>query len=148
MVKVMVIHGPNINLLGIREPHIYGSLSLDQVNERIQQQAQELGIEVRIMQSNHEGELVEAVHQSYGWAQAIIINPASYTHYSIALRDAIAAVRLPTIEVHLTNIYAREPFRHRSVTGEACLGVVSGFGAESYLLALRAAKNAVEESRR
>jgi len=147
MVKVMVIHGPNLNLLGIREPHVYGSLTLDQVNERVQQQAQELGMEVRIVQSNHEGELVEAVHQCHSWADAIIINPASYTHYSVALRDAIAAVRLPTIEVHLTNIYAREAFRHRSVTGQACLGVVSGFGAESYRLALRAAKHAVEESR-
>lgn len=147
MLKVMVIHGPNLNLLGMREPHIYGSVGLDQINERITQLAQELGIEVRVMQSNHEGELIEAVQQSHGWADAIVINPAAFTHYSIGLRDAIAAVRLPTIEVHLTNPLAREPFRRRSVTGEACLGTVSGFGPESYLLALRAAKHAVEESR-
>ena len=148
MLKVTVIHGPNLNLLGMREPHIYGSVGLDQINERIKQLAQELEIEVRIIQSNHEGELIEAIHDSHGWADAIVINPASLTHYSIGLRDAIAAVRLPTIEVHLTNPYTRERFRHRSVTGEVCLGVVSGFGPESYLLALRAAKNVVEESRR
>jgi 3-dehydroquinate dehydratase-2 len=148
MLKMMVIHGPNLNLLGIREPQIYGSATLDQIDERIKAAAQELGIEVRIMQSNQEGQLIDAVHEAHGWADALIINPASFTHYSIALRDAIAAVRLPTVEVHLTNLYAREPIRRRSVTGEACLGVISGFGPESYLLALRAAKGAVEASRR
>jgi 3-dehydroquinate dehydratase-2 len=123
-------------------------VTLGEIDERIRQVAGELEIEVRTTQSNHEGALVEAVHESHGWADAIIINPAALTHYSIALRDAIAAVRLPAVEVHLTNIHAREPMRHRSVTGEACLGVVSGFGPDSYLLALRAAKSAVEASRR
>jgi len=145
MTKVLVIHGPNLNLLGMREPHIYGSDSLATIDELIQQKADELGLEVTIVQSNQEGELVEAIQQAHGWAQAIIINPAGYTHTSVALRDAIAAVRLPTIEVHLSNIFSREPFRHDSVTAGVCYGQISGFGAMSYILALYAAQHIIKE---
>jgi len=143
--KVLLIHGPNLNLLGMREPDIYGTTTLAQINEMIQQQAAELGMEVTIVQSNHEGELVEAVQQAYDWAQAIIINPAAYTHTSVALRDAIAAVGLPTIEVHLSNIADREDFRHQSLTAPVCAGQISGFGPASYILALHAAKHIIEE---
>ena len=145
MTKVLVIHGPNLNLLGMREPHIYGSDSLATIDELIQQKADELGLEVTIVQSNQEGELVEAIQQAHGWAQVIIINPAGYTHTSVALRDAIAAVRLPTIEVHLSNIFSREQFRHDSVTAGVCYGQISGFGAMSYILALYAAKHIIKE---
>ena len=140
MTKVLVIHGPNLNLLGTREAAIYGVNSLDDINQRIRQTAASLGLEVEIVQSNHEGELVEAIHKAAGSAEAIIINPAAYTHYSIAIRDALQAVRLPAIEVHLSNIHAREEFRRRSVVAGACCGQISGFGAESYVLALHAAK--------
>ena len=140
-----MIHGPNLNLLGIRETHIYGSYSLAAIDEMIQQKANELGLEVTIVQSNHEGELVEAIQQAHAWAQAIIINPAGYTHTSVALRDAIAAVRLPTIEVHLSNIFSREQFRHDSVTAGVCYGQISGFGAMSYILALYAAQHIIQE---
>jgi len=140
MTKVLVIHGPNLNLLGTREPAIYGVTALDQVNQRIRQAAESLGIAVEIMQSNHEGELVEAIQKAPKTADVIIINPAAYTHYSIAIRDALQAVRLPAVEVHLSNVYAREEFRHRSVTAGACCGQITGFGPESYVLALHAAK--------
>ena len=114
MVRIAVIHGPNLNLLGLREPEIYGGDSLDRINLKLQELAKRENMELRIVQSNHEGALVDAIHAALGWAQAIIINPAAYTHTSVAIRDAIAAVRLPTIEVHLSNIYSREEFRHRS----------------------------------
>jgi len=145
MTKVLVIHGPNLNLLGMREPHIYGGDSLEAIDELIQQKADELGLEVTIVQSNQEGELVDAIQQAYSWAQVIIINPAGYTHTSVALRDAIAAVRLPTIEVHLSNIFSREQFRHDSVTAGVCYGQISGFGAMSYILALYAAQHIIKE---
>ncbi len=145
MTKVMVIHGPNLNLLGMREPDVYGARTLAEINEIIQQHAQKLGLEVTIVQSNHEGELIEAIQQADERAEVIIINPAGYTHTSVALRDAIAAVRLPTIEVHLSNIFSREQFRHESVTAGVCYGQISGFGAGSYILALYAAKRITEE---
>lgn len=148
MPRVAVIHGPNLNMLGIRETEVYGHLSLDQINQRILERAKSLGLEVRITQSNHEGEIIEAIHEALQWADAMIINPGAYTHYSIAIRDAITAVRLPTVEVHLSNIHAREEFRRQSVTAPVVHGIISGFGVMSYLMALDAVKFIVEESRR
>jgi 3-dehydroquinate dehydratase-2 len=145
MANVLVLHGPNLNLLGFREPNVYGAKTLDDINEAITAEAGRLGLTVRIRQSNHEGELVEAIQQAHGWAQAIIINPAGYTHTSVVLRDVIQAVRLPTIEVHLSNISAREEFRHRSVLAPACVGQISGFRSVSYLLALQAVKHLIEQ---
>jgi 3-dehydroquinate dehydratase-2 len=148
MIKVMVIHGPNLNLLGAREPDLYGVETLAEIDQHLQDLAKELGVEVKSVQSNHEGGLVEAIQEAGAWAQAIIINPAAYTHYSIAIRDAIAAQQIPTIEVHLSNIQAREAFRHESVTAAVCHGQICGFGSTSYLLALRAAKAVVEAGTR
>lgn len=144
MIKVLVIHGPNLNLLGVREPSIYGDQDLETINDLIRQEAETLGLEVRIVQSNHEGQIVEAIHDAMNWAQAIVINPAGYTHTSVTIFDALEAVRLPAIEVHLSNLHAREEFRTRSITARACVGQICGFGAVSYLLALRAAKATVE----
>jgi len=137
--KVLVIHGPNLNLLGFREPKVYGSHTLEQINEMLHQEANDLGLELRVLQSNHEGEIVEAIHEALNWAQVIILNPAAYTHTSVAIRDALASVRLPCIEVHLSNLYKREEFRQRSLTAPVCAGVISGFGAYGYLAALRLA---------
>ena len=145
MANVLVLHGPNLNLLGVREPSVYGDKTLAEINEEINAEAARLGLTVRIIQSNHEGELVEAIQQAYGWAQDIVINPAGYTHTSVVLRDTIQAVRLPTIEVHLSNIAAREEFRHRSVLAPACVGQISGFRWLSYLLALQAVKGLLDQ---
>jgi 3-dehydroquinate dehydratase II len=148
-IRVAVIHGPNLNLLGEREPDIYGRVTLEDINQRLQSLAAELCVELRICQSNHEGEIVDAVQNCRGWADAIIINPGALTHYSISLRDAVAGVAIPTIEVHLSNTAAREEFRHRSVIIDVAVGQVAGFGANSYLLALRAAHAwVVEKSNR
>ncbi len=138
MANVLVVHGPNLNLLGMREPQLYGNHTLEQINEMMSQEAEGLNIELRFVQSNHEGALIDAIHEAIDWADAIIINPAAYTHTSVALRDAIASVRLPTIEVHLSNIASREEFRERSVTARVCVGQISGFQAYSYVLAVRA----------
>jgi 3-dehydroquinate dehydratase-2 len=137
-VNVLVIHGPNLNLLGSREPAIYGTQTLAEVDAAIGREAAELGISVRAEQHNGEGTLIEAVHAASGWADAIVINPGAYTHYSYAIRDALAAVGLPAVEVHLSNVHAREPFRRKSVVAPVCVGTVGGFGAVSYCLALRA----------
>jgi 3-dehydroquinate dehydratase II len=137
--NVLVVHGPNLNLLGTREPEVYGHLTLDGINAMIVEEARVLGIEVKILQSNIEGELVNAVQEAKGWADVIIINPAAYTHTSVALRDAVSAVAIPTIEVHLSNVYAREAFRHHSYIAPVAAGQISGFGSDSYRLALEAA---------
>jgi len=146
MIKIAVIHGPNLGLLGKREPDIYGAITLEELNQRLLQMAKELGLELRITQSDHEGEIVRAIHDCMEWAQAIVINPAALTHYSIAVLDALLAVRIPTIEVHLSNLFVRDDFRRISVTAPATQGQIIGLGAEGYLLALRAAKAIVERS--
>lgn len=145
--KILVIHGPNLNLLGTREMKIYGTQSLEEVNKAMRRLAKELGLELTIYQSNHEGEIVELIQNSKGY-NAIIINPAAYTHTSIAIRDAISAVEIPTIEVHLSNIYKREEFRQKSLIAPVSTGQISGFGVESYLLALRAAAYILNAKRR
>ena len=137
--KILVLNGPNLNLLGKRQPDIYGRLTLEQINRKIRALAKELGVDVDIRQSNHEGELVTWIQQAPGQFGAIVINPAAYTHSSVAMRDAITSVGLPTIEIHLSNIHKREPFRHHSYIAEAAVGQIAGFGADSYLLGLRAA---------
>lgn len=144
MANVLVVHGPNLNLLGVREPSVYGDKTLEDINNDITAEATRLGLTVRIVQSNHEGALVDAIQAAHGWADALIINPAGYTHTSVVLRDTIQAVRLPTVEVHLSNIAAREEFRHRSVLAPACVGQISGFRWLSYILALQAVKGLLE----
>jgi 3-dehydroquinate dehydratase-2 len=139
MRKVLVIHGPNLNLLGEREPNIYGKVTLEEINQDLQGSASKLGVELRIVQSNHEGEIVETIQNSRHWAEVILINPAAYTHTSVAIRDALSAVSVPCIEVHLSNIHAREGFRQASHVSPVAVGVIAGFGKYSYLLALEAA---------
>jgi 3-dehydroquinate dehydratase-2 len=136
--RLLVLHGPNLNLLGAREPEIYGRLTLAEINEMLIDQAHKTNTELRILQSNHEGALIDAIQDARLWAQGILINGAALTHTSYALADAITAVGLPTVEVHISNVYAREPFRHRSLLAPACVGQISGFGYRSYLLGLQA----------
>lgn len=144
MKKILVIHGPNLNLLGEREVDIYGKLSLEEINRKIRETAQAEGVDVRIEQSNHEGEIVELIQQARGNFGALVINPAAYTHTSVAIADAIAAVGIPTVEVHLSNIYAREEFRHTSLIAPKAKGQICGFGLESYILGLKAAIGLLE----
>jgi 3-dehydroquinate dehydratase-2 len=148
MLKVCVLHGPNINLLGTREPDVYGQDTFDEMNKKIKERAKTIEVEARIFQSNSEGEMIDIIHDALKWADAIIINPGAYTHYSYAIRDALAAVRLPTVEVHLTNVNAREEFRRHSVISPVASGQIVGFGTNGYLLALDAVKRMLEESRR
>jgi 3-dehydroquinate dehydratase-2 len=146
--RVAVVHGPNLNLLGKRDPEHYGSLTLAQIDAELAMRAAARGAEVRCAQSNIEGELIQLIQDAASWANAIVINPGSYSHTSIGIRDAIEAVGLPTIEVHLSNIYAREEFRHVSITAARCVGVISGFRAQSYYLGLDAALALVEAATR
>jgi 3-dehydroquinate dehydratase-2 len=145
---VVVLHGPNLSALGTREPQTYGTATLDQIDRSIRDLAVQLSLDVTIEQYQGEGELITAIHKAAAVGSAIVINPAAYTHYSYALRDALAAVSVPKIEVHLTNIYARESFRRRSVIAPVVHGTVAGFGADSYLLALRAAAGMLDETKR
>lgn len=134
--RVMVLHGPNLNLLGHREPHVYGSTTLVEIDASLMVLGEKLGLLVECFQSNHEGVLIDRLHQARVTHQAVIFNPGGYTHTSMALHDAIKAIGIPVVEVHLSNTSAREEFRHRSVTGAACVGRIEGFGPESYRLAL------------
>ncbi|MCA9398724.1 MAG: type II 3-dehydroquinate dehydratase [Candidatus Omnitrophica bacterium] len=145
MGKVLVVHGPNLNLLGQRETDIYGNTSLDDINRQLSSIAKDAGIELEFFQSNHEGDIVDVIGKAkQNGLQAILINPAAYTHTSVAIRDAVAAVDLPTIEVHLSNVYAREEFRHTSLIAPVAHGQISGFGVDSYLLGLQAIINLIK----
>lgn len=145
--RVLLLNGPNLNLLGQREPDVYGTMTFEELNKRIRDYAKEIGIELKMLQSNHEGVLIDAIHEAADWADAIVINPGAYTHYSYAIADALKAVRLPAIEVHLSNVQGRDEFRRTSVVAPSTVGQVAGFGAMSYLLALQAAKAIVQQSR-
>jgi 3-dehydroquinate dehydratase-2 len=138
MSTILVLNGPNLNLLGLREPEIYGNLTLDEINSRLKTLGKDLGVEVIASQSNSEGELIDHLHNAENKYSGVIFNPGGYTHTSVALRDAVAAIEVPVIEVHLSNILAREDFRHHSLIAPACAGLISGFGWRSYMLALHA----------
>ena len=135
--KILLLHGPNLNLLGTREPEVYGSMTLNDINEKIIALGKEWGAEIICLHSNHEGALIDALHDARTWASGVVFNPGGYTHTSVALRDAISAIVIPVIEVHLSNVYAREEFRHTSLVSAVCKGKVSGFGWRSYELGLR-----------
>ncbi len=147
MTAILILHGPNLNLLGKREPEIYGMLSLEEINDRLVRLGRELAIEVRCVQSNHEGGLIDALHEARTWADGIILNAGGYTHTSVALRDAITAIVIPVVEVHLSNVYAREEFRHTSLISAVCKGKVIGFGWRSYTMALRGLVEILDENK-
>ncbi len=146
MLPILVLHGPNLNLLGQREPDVYGRVDLAEINRRMVEKGNELGLEVRAFQSNQEGLLIDRLHEARGWARGVIFNPAGYTHTSVALRDAVAAIALPVVEVHLSNTQARESFRHTSLIAPVCVGSIAGFGWRSYILALYALQGMLTES--
>jgi len=136
--KVLVINGPNLNMLGIREPGVYGTVSLPVIIQGLTELAEVLSVEIESFQSNHEGDIIDKIHEAFGTKDGILINPGAFTHYSYAIRDALSSVQLPTVEVHLSNIHKREEFRHHSVTAPVVIGQISGFGVQSYELGLRA----------
>jgi 3-dehydroquinate dehydratase-2 len=144
--RILVLHGPNLNLTGFRETSVYGSRPLEDIDADIMKRAEQLGIEARVMQSNHEGQLIDAIHEHKAWATGIIINAGGLSHYSISLRDALSAVRLPVVEVHLSNIYSREEFRANSLISGVSVGTITGFGGLGYLLALDALNAILEAS--
>ncbi len=144
--RVLVLNGPNLNLLGTREPEIYGSESLAEIIDRLTVAGRELGCEIRHLQSNAEGALIDAIHDAMSWADGVVFNAGGYTHTSVALRDAISACRLPVVETHLSNVHAREEFRHRSLLAPVCLGVVAGFGSDGYRIALTGLLNHLERT--
>ena len=143
--KILVLNGPNLNLLGKRQPEIYGKATLPDIENQVRALAKELGVEIDFRQSNSEAELVTWIQQAEGRFAALVINPAAYTHTSVAMRDAISAVGIPTVEIHLSNIHKREPFRHHSYIAEVAVGQIAGFGVNSYLLGLRAALGLIQE---
>jgi len=146
--RILVLYGPNLNLLGSREPHLYGPLSLEEINGRVWAAAQAAGIEVEFFQSNHEGALIDRLHEARATCQAVVLNPGGLGHTSVALRDAIAAIGIPGVQCHLSHLARREEFRQRSLISEVCAGVIFGFGPESMVLGLRAAQAVIEQGRR
>ena len=136
--KILLLHGPNLNLLGTRQPDIYGKVSLEQINDMAERYARQYGVDLRADQSNHEGDLVDILHIARNWADGVVFNAGAYTHTSVALRDAISAIEMPVIEVHLSNVHAREAFRHHSYLAPVCVGQISGFGWRSYVLGIDA----------
>ena len=139
--SILILHGPNLNLLGLREPEVYGSITLAQIDSFLKKEGERLQVGISCLQSNHEGVLIDAIHQARDNHQGIIINAGAYTHTSVAIRDALAGVQIPTVEVHLSNIYRREEFRHHSYIAPIAIGQISGFGANSYILGLQALVN-------
>jgi 3-dehydroquinate dehydratase-2 len=138
MIPVLVLHGPNLNLLGTREPQVYGAVTLEEIDRRLQEAGEGMGMEVRTFQSNSEGGLIDALQEARNWAKGVVFNPGAYTHTSVALRDAVAAIGIPVVEVHLSNVQAREEFRRISMIAPVCKGSIAGFGWRSYQLALQA----------
>lgn len=145
--KILIINGPNLNMLGIREKHIYGSMTYDDICKYLKEKGKELKQEVDVVQSNIEGEIINYIQEAYNKYDGIIINPAAYTHYSIAIYDALMAVKVPTVEVHISNIHAREEYRHKSVTAPACIGQICGFGVYGYVMAMQGLINMKKENK-